>query len=72
MNENAASLQPADYWLSGSPREGQLHVHVYVFYIVYTLTKRHADDMLRAVYVKQQVLVPPIHLYQEITINKKN
>lgn len=56
MNENAASLQPADYWL-WQPRRGAApvppYIRVYVLYIVSTLTKRHADHMLRSVCVKQ-------------------
>lgn len=48
MNENAASLQPADHQLSGSPGRGEAcarpSVHVDVFYkVVCILTRRYAE-----------------------------
>lgn len=83
MNENAAPLQPADHWLSNSPGGAGaagagwappcVHVCVCVFYkVVSILTKRYADDMLRAVILIQvsiRKLIQYIQLYQEIIIN---
>lgn len=68
MNENAASLQPADNWLAGS--SSPLPVCACVFYkAVCILTKRYADDMLRAV-ILMQVSNPLTHsLYAAVPRN---